>query len=497
MKDLGIKILFVILLLVSIYFVITGIFTPGETIVNKSDEIIETDLRLSTYSLNMNVGDEEVVTATVLPEDATYKEVIWYSANNSVAQVENGNIKAIGSGNTVITAKTTKANITKMINIKVNGNTQPPKEVIEVNKISVSKETIELFVADKEAISYSIEPDNATNKKVSFSVSDKNIAAFDKEGKVVGVSAGEAKVTLTSSNGKTATITVKVKNRDIEVSSVKVSKKSVKIKQDESATITASVNPTNATNKTLTWTSSDNSIVTVENGKITGKKAGKATIKVTSNNGKFKEIKVTVESKDTYTIGPGDESQGIGRTITYKGRTFKHYYQDKINYTFGHGYTLAGNGCGPVSLAIVLSGYPEIPDTSPQRVADKVGQYGTFTLLAHVARTYGLTVEGPRYYNSNDRNQAAIDRLANEANQKLKEGYQIIALVSGNGGCWGCSEANKYSVGNHFIAIIGIADNGQALIMNPMSIRSSEGTMEEIIKWYMPGGGKGLIYLKK
>ena len=497
-KDLGIKIGFILVLLVSVYLIVAGVLT-GEDEVETDDIVYETGLKLSTYSLNMNVGDEDTIIATVLPDNATYKDVTWNSANNSIITVYNGNVKAVGVGNTIITVRTSQVNISKVINVKVNGET--PKKVL-VDKINVEKSTIELFVGDNVSINYTIEPSNASNKKIGFYTSDKNIAGFDANGHIVGVSKGEATVTLKSNNDKSASIKVIVKEKDIDVSGVKVSKSSLTLKEGSSETITASVTPKNATNQTITWSSSNNDIATVENGKITAIKEGTATIKATSANGKFKEVKVTVkkkeeEPKDTYTVGPGNEAEGIGRTITYMGRTFTHYYQDKINYTYGHGYTLAGNGCGPVSLAIVLSGYPEIANKSPQNVADRVGQYGTFNLLINVARGYGLTVEGPRYYNSNDRNQTAINNLANEANQKLREGYQIIALVSGNGGCWGCSVANKYSVGNHFIAIIGIAKDGQALIMNPMSIRSSEGTMEEIIKWYMPSGGKGLIYLKK
>ena len=327
-KDLGIKIFFIVLLLFSIYLIITGIFTPGETTAfNNNGEILEEDLQLSTYMLNMNIGEDYQITATIVPDNATYKDVTWTSGNPGVVTVDNGLVRAINAGKTIIKVTTSKTHITKMVNVTVNSN------VIEITKINVSNPEISLFVGDKEKINYTLEPTDANNTKISFATSNKDIAGFDSAGNIVGVNEGSATITLKSSNGVTADIKVTVKQREIEVSSVKVDKKSITVTEGESKTITATVNPTNASNKTLTWSSSDNHIATVDNGKVTGVKEGTATIKVTSNNGKYKEVKVTVKPKEViYPAQATDSKYHKGTLVaSHSSETLKYRIQSYGN----------------------------------------------------------------------------------------------------------------------------------------------------------------------
>ena len=327
-KDLGIKIFFIVLLLFSIYLIVTGIFTPGETTAfNNNGEILEEDLQLSTYILNMNVGEDFQITATILPENATHKEVTWLSGNPSIVTVDNGMVKAINPGKTIIKVTSSKTYITKMINVTVNAN------VIEITKINVANPEISLYVGDKEKINYTVEPSDANNTKLSFATSNKDIAGFDSTGNIVGVNEGEATITLKSSNGVSADIKVSVKQREIEVSSVKVDKKSVTLTEGENTTITATVNPANASNKALTWSSSDNHIATVEDGKITAVKEGSATIKVTSHNGKYKEVKVKVTPKEVINPALVDNSKYHKGTLvaSHKSETLKYRIQSYGN----------------------------------------------------------------------------------------------------------------------------------------------------------------------
>lgn len=291
-NDLFIKIFFVVLLLLSIYFIISGLTTSENG--QNNNEILEEDLQLSTYILNMKVGEEQEVIATIIPSNATYQDITWYSGNTSVVTVTNGLVKANGVGKTIIKVTSSKKQISKMINVTVSDNEIP------VEKINVNTPTIELYVGDKNKIEYSIEPNDATNKKISYATSDKNVAGFDQEGNLVGVNEGTATITLKSKNGVTANVDVSVKQREIEVTGVIVSKKSITVVEGSSKTVTAKVNPTNATNKTITWSSSDKTIATVDNGKITGVKKGTTTIKATSNNGKSKDIEVKVVSKTSF-----------------------------------------------------------------------------------------------------------------------------------------------------------------------------------------------------
>ena len=291
-NDLLIKIFLVVLLLISFYLIISGLTSKDGSSPN-TNEILEEELKLSTYTLNMEVGEEQEVEATVLPDNASNKEVTWTSGNNGIVTVENGKIKAINPGKTIIKVSTNKKQITKVINVSVNN------KVIDITGINVANPNIELYVGDRSKIEYTVEPADATNKKISFITNDKNIAGFDNEGNIVGLKAGTVTITLKSKNGKEANINVVVKNKEIPVEKLTLNKKNVTITEGGSINITAKISPKNATNKEITWTSSDPSIAKVDNGKITGVKKGTATITATAS-GKSAEVKITVSAKSSF-----------------------------------------------------------------------------------------------------------------------------------------------------------------------------------------------------
>ena len=150
-KDKGIKIFFVVLLLFSVYLLITGIITPGEEVFNNDNgEVLEEQLQLSTYMLNMKIGETYQVTATILPDNATDKTVTWLSGNPGIVMVDNGNVKAVGSGKTIIKVSSNKTHIVKMINVTVES------DLVEIEKINVETESVELYVGDKASIKYTL-----------------------------------------------------------------------------------------------------------------------------------------------------------------------------------------------------------------------------------------------------------------------------------------------------------------------------------------------------
>ena len=327
-KDKGIKIFFVVLLLFSVYLLITGIITPGEEVFNNDNgEVLEEQLQLSTYMLNMKIGETYQVTATILPDNATDKTVTWLSGNPGIVMVDNGNVKAVGSGKTIIKVTSNKTHIVKMINVTVES------DLVEIEKINVETESVELYVGDKASIKYTLEPSNANNTKISFLTSNKDVAGFDESGNIVGVNAGETTITLKSNNGITANIKVTVKQKEIEVTGVKVDKKKTTLTEGETKELTASVVPSNASNQTLTWSSSNNNIVTVDDGKLKAIKEGTATVKVTSYNGKYKEVTVVVKPKEVIYPAITDDSKYHKGTVvaTHTSATLKYRIQSYGN----------------------------------------------------------------------------------------------------------------------------------------------------------------------
>ena len=251
-----------------------------------------TGVSLSKSSITLEIGQSSTITASVLPSNATNKTITWSSSNSNVAKVDgSGKITAINEGSAVVTAR---SNNGKSASITVTVKKSSSLNVA-VTGVSLSKSSITLETGQSSSVTASVLPSNATNKTITWTSSNSNIAKVDGNGKITAVSPGKATITATSNNGKKASLTVTVNAPLIAVTGVSVSKSSVQLEVGSSTTVTASVSPTNATNKTITWTSSNSAIAKVDqNGKITAVSSGKATITATSNNGKKASIVVTV-----------------------------------------------------------------------------------------------------------------------------------------------------------------------------------------------------------
>ena len=223
-SNLIIKIVFGIALVISLFLIISGL-TEEEEIDDNSNEILETGINVSTNNIKMEVGSEQEISANVIPTNATYQNLTWEVGNQSIISLNNGVVKGLSSGSTFIKITTEKQKISRIINVTVVTNAIP------ITEIKPIEDKIELYVGDSKKIEYTIVPSDATNKKVSYSIDNKEVAGFNKEGHVVGVKEGSAIVTLKSNNGISASVTIKVNKREVEVTGVKVDKKVVIILQ--------------------------------------------------------------------------------------------------------------------------------------------------------------------------------------------------------------------------------------------------------------------------
>ena len=226
---------------------------------------------LNKKELSLTEGESETLTATVKPDNATDKTVTWSSSDASVATVDaTGKVTAVKAGTATITAKAGDKSATCTVTVKA--------KVIPVTSITLNKASLDLTEGETETLTATVGPDNATDKTVTWSTSDSSVATVDASGKVTAVKAGTATITAKSGD-KSATCTVTVKARVIPVTSITLNKASLDLMEGESETLTATVKPDDATDKTVTWSTSDASIASVDtNGKVTAAKAGTATI---------------------------------------------------------------------------------------------------------------------------------------------------------------------------------------------------------------------------
>ena len=169
------------------------------------------------------------------------------------------------------------------------------KEPVSVTGISLSPTLLEIIEGDIRTLSVNISPSNADNKSVSWTSTQPAVASVQ-EGTVTAHKEGTATIIVTTADGgKTATCTVNVAPSYVAVSEVSLNHSALELLEGESTTLIATISPEKATNKNVIWTSSDTSVIIVDNGKVTAIKEGTATITVTTEDGnKSATCEVTV-----------------------------------------------------------------------------------------------------------------------------------------------------------------------------------------------------------
>jgi hypothetical protein len=152
--------------------------------------------------------------------------------------------------------------------------------------ISLSRTSMEVAEGESKQLYAIFTPSNASNQNVTWKSDNTSVATVSSTGQVTGVKEGNATITVTTEEGgKTATCNVTVK-RSIPVTSVSLDKTELTLMEGASYQLSATVNPSEVTNKNVSWKSSDTSVATVSStGLVTAVKLGTATITVTTENG--------------------------------------------------------------------------------------------------------------------------------------------------------------------------------------------------------------------
>ena len=175
-------------------------------------------------------------------------------------------------------------------------------ETVAVTEVKITSTVKEVTAGETITLTAEVLPADATNKTVTWTSSDNTVATV-KDGVVTGVKAGETTITA-SAGGKNATVKVTVKaaatsggeTTTIAVTEVKITSTVTEVTAGETITLTAEVSPADATDKTVTWSSSDTAIATVDStGKVTGVAAGTATITAKAGE-KTAAVDVTVKA---------------------------------------------------------------------------------------------------------------------------------------------------------------------------------------------------------
>lgn len=245
---------------------------------------------LDTEAATLRVGEQTLqLTATVQPSDASDNSLVWSSSDSEVASVsEAGLVTPLASGEALITVTTIDGGFSATCTVKV---IQPVLSItLNETSININPDMTFELVAQ-------INPYNADNKELEWKSSDESVVTVDQNGVVTGLETGvsrEATITVTSKDsGVSATCVVRVTK---DVVGVELDCQYKRIEAGKEFQLTASITPADATNRNVTWTSSNSDVAAVDaNGKVKAVSAGTAIITVTTEqNGYTATCKVVV-----------------------------------------------------------------------------------------------------------------------------------------------------------------------------------------------------------
>lgn len=322
---------------------------------NPGADVPVTSLTLNKTKLTLKVGENQTLVSTIAPTNATNKTVTWESTNVKVATVSSsGKVTAVAKGTATIIASNSDETIKARCDVTVTED-----EDIAVTSIKLNKTSLALKIDDTETLTATISPTDATDKTVTWSSSDTKVATVSDSGKITAKSVGSTVITATTADGKQkATCNVSVSKKDEEkpkITEIKLNKTSITLKVDETETLKATIEPDDASDEELTWSTSNSSVATVKDGKITAKKAGSATITVTNEDGSVKATcKVQVEEKvsNTPENKPTNSTSNTAKNTTANQTAGNSASKNTDNSTSNK--TLPKTGASNIFLGIVI-----------------------------------------------------------------------------------------------------------------------------------------------
>lgn len=261
------------------------------------------DIRLSRTAMTIQSGYGDLAArVTMLPETAVNKDEIWTSSKPDVAIVDSeGWVVAKKPGNTIITVQSVdNPEVFAFVLVTVidpqSSQTTPvttestspvpttPVVTEAVREIQVIEKEVTLTVGEQKETMVKVLPENAANKALKWTSSDKNVASVDQSGKITAVGSGSCTITVNSAENSEikSTILVNVKNT-AKVTEIRLSKYEINISVGQSDISRVTMLPSTAVNKEELWITSNSSIATVDKyGWIHGVSEGECTITVSS-----------------------------------------------------------------------------------------------------------------------------------------------------------------------------------------------------------------------
>ena len=240
--------------------------------------ILATGINLNVTNKSMYVNQTFKLTASITPDVASNKTVSWKSSDNFVATVDSdGQVTALAAGTASITATTTDGS---------NLSTSCSVTVVQLaTSITLSETDVTIYTGNTLQLTATVQPITTSNPAVTWSSSNPNVATVSSTGLVTAKSTGNAVITAKTSDGTNLSATCNITVKRL-ATSISLNKTSATLYLDQKLQLTATVSPSNATDKSVVWSSSDNSIATVSStGLVTAISPGIVTITAMTADG--------------------------------------------------------------------------------------------------------------------------------------------------------------------------------------------------------------------
>lgn len=263
------------------------------------------EVTISDVSAALWIDETFQLSASVLPHDATYRDLAWSSSDESIATVDSdGLVRGISAGRAVIAATTLDGKASATCEIEVRAH---------VTGISLDATSFSIFPMEQKLLTATILPADAFNTKILWNTSDAAVAVVDENGLVTGVAIGHAVITATTEDGGfSATCDVDVKKGEAPIESISFEKESYTVVVGRTTWVIPVILPVDAADKSVTWESSDTSLATIaSDGTISGIAKGTVTIIATSTvkpsvKGSFTLHIISPQSFDTEEFDEGE-----------------------------------------------------------------------------------------------------------------------------------------------------------------------------------------------
>ncbi|MEG1647365.1 MAG: Ig-like domain-containing protein [Bacilli bacterium] len=314
------------------------------------------DIELNPTNMSLSIGDTYQMKINFIPSNTNNKNVTWISSNNNIVTVDNGLLRAKNSGTVTITAISNNISKKSIINVKEKS------QIIEITSLKLNQSNLEIKTNEQVQLSLTYLPKNATNNKFIWTTSNGQIVTVTNTGLIKGIKEGKTTIYVKSTNGRSSSIEITVKNEKPESDSdgtikpleVLLNFETLLLENGQQKKMRATVLPLNADQK-VTWFTGADSIISIDsNGLITAKKTGKTTVSAFTSNGLIAKAMVTVRYP---IISPSTASQISAPGSSISSAEISRINDHLANYIEESGEIAKANGQSVNRAKVISAAY--------------------------------------------------------------------------------------------------------------------------------------------